>query len=65
MSDRLDLSTVPAAWPSGMPQLVLAIYTCQRCDAGGVCADWLARAPNKFAVPPAFCPNSKALTRNK
>jgi hypothetical protein len=51
MSERLDLPTVAAAWPTGISQLALAVDTCQRCDAGEVCTDWLARAPKRIATP--------------
>lgn len=65
MSDRLDLPTVAAAWPTGVSQLALAVAACQRCDADEVCTDWLARAPAKIATPPAFCPNAATLARAK
>jgi hypothetical protein len=65
MSDRLDLPSVPAAWPTGVSQLALAVEACQRCDASEVCTDWLVRAPQRIATPPAFCPNAAALTRAK
>lgn len=65
MSDRLNLPTVAAAWPIGISQLALAVQACQRCEADAVCTDWLARAPNKIAAPPAFCPNAATLTRAK
>ena len=65
ISDRLDLPTVPAAWPTGVSQLALAIEACQRCDADEVCTDWLARAPQRIATPPAFCPNAATLARAK
>jgi hypothetical protein len=63
IGDRLDLPSVPAAWPTGVSQLALAIEACQRCDTGEVCTDWLARAPKRIATPPVFCPNADALTR--
>jgi hypothetical protein len=65
MSDRLDLPSVPAAWPTGVSQLALAVEACRRCDADEVCTDWLARAPAKIATPPAFCPNAAVLARAK
>jgi len=65
MTDRLGLSTVPAAWPTGISQLALTIDACQRCDAFEVCTDWLARAPKTVAVPPAFCPNARAFKEAK
>lgn len=65
MNDRLDLPNVPAAWPTGVSQLALAVAACERCDADDVCTDWLARAPAKIAAPPAFCPNAATLTRAK
>lgn len=65
MSDRLNLPTVAAAWPTGVSQLALAVQACQSCDADEVCTDWLARAPNKLAAPPVFCPNAEALARAK
>jgi hypothetical protein len=43
MSERLGLSTVPAAWPSGVSQLAIAIDACQRCEDDEVCGDWRAR----------------------
>ena len=63
LSDRLGLPTVAAAWPIGISQLALAVQACQSCDADEVCTDWLARAPDKIATPPAFCPNAAALAR--
>lgn len=65
MSDRLDMPTVAAAWPTGISQLALAVQACQRCEADAVCTDWLARAPNKIVTPPAFCPNAATLARAK
>lgn len=65
MTGRLGLNTVPAAWPTGVSQLALAINTCQRCDAFDVCNDWLVRAPSKIETPPAFCPNAAEFKRVK
>ncbi len=65
MSDRLGLPSVPAAWPTGVSQLALAVEACQRCEADAVCTDWLARAPDKIAAPPAFSPNAATLMRAK
>ncbi len=33
MTEKLGLSTVPAAWPTGMAQLTQAYAACQRCIA--------------------------------
>jgi hypothetical protein len=65
MTDKLGLSTVPAAWPTGVSHLAQAIDACQRCDTAAVCTDWLRRAPNSIVVPPAFCPNADAFKRVK
>lgn len=65
MTGRLGLDTVPAAWPTGVSQLALAINTCHHCDAFDVCNDWLARAPQVLATPPAFCPNAPEFERAK
>ncbi len=68
MTGRLGLDKAaanPASWPAGVSLLSQIIDACQRCDAGEVCNDWLVRAPNSIAVPPAFCPNADALTRAK
>ena len=65
MTGRLGLDTVPAAWPTGVSQLALAINTCQHCDAFDVCNDWLARAPKSIKAAPAFCPNAAEFSRNK
>lgn len=65
MTGRLGLDTVPAAWPTGVSQLALAINTCQHCDAFDVCNDWLARAPRSISTAPAFCPNAAEFTRVK
>jgi len=58
MSGALDLSTVPAAWPTGVSQLAQAVDACQQCDTGGVCADRLNRAPEGLSVPAEFCPEA-------
>ena len=65
MTGRLGLDTVPAAWPTGVSQLALAINACQQCDAFDVCTDWLARAPSTVKKPPAFCPNAPEFARVK
>lgn len=65
MTERLGLSTVPAAWPTGVSQLAQAIDACQRCDADEVCGDWLARVPETIKLPPEFCPNAPALKHAK
>lgn len=65
MTGRLGLDTVPAAWPTGVSQLALAINACHHCDAFDVCNDWLARAPQVLATPPAFCPNAPEFKRAK
>lgn len=65
MGSRLDLGTVPAAWPTSVSQLALAIDTCQRCDAFDVCNDWLAGVPKAVTTPPAFCANAATLKRAK
>jgi hypothetical protein len=65
MTGKLGLSTVPAAWPTGVPHLALAINTCQHCEAFDVCNDWLARAPEAITTAPAFCPNAAEFTRVK
>lgn len=63
MAGKLGLSSVPAAWPTGMSQLTQAYEACRRCDAEEVCADWLKRVPDSIQLPPAFCPNAAVLTR--
>jgi hypothetical protein len=63
MTERRDLSTVAAAWPTGVSQLAIAFDACQRCDIGELCNDWLARAPNPVVLPPTFCPNAPAVAR--
>lgn len=65
MTSRLGLETVPAAWPTGVSHLALAINTCHHCGATDVCSDWLARAPNTITTPPPFCPNAQAFQRAK
>jgi uncharacterized protein DUF6455 len=65
MTERLGLSTVPAAWPTGVSQLAQAIDTCQRCDTAVVCTDWLARAPKAIELAPVFCPNAFTFTLAK
>ncbi|HVZ54648.1 MAG TPA: DUF6455 family protein [Pseudolabrys sp.] len=67
VTEKLGLSTAgkPAAWPTGVSLLAQAIASCQRCDAGEVCADWLVRAPKTIEVPPAFCPNAPEFKRAK
>ena len=44
LAERHDLVTVPAAWPTGVSQLAIAVDACQRSEAGQVGMDWLARA---------------------
>ena len=63
MTGRLGLSTVPAAWPTGISQLAQAIDACERCDTAVACADWLHRAPHSIVLPPAFCRNAEAFKR--
>ena len=72
MSRRLGIAPVqpqaaasPATWPTGVSLLAQMVDACQRCDAEPVCDDWLARAPDRIAVPPAFCPNAGALKKAK
>ena len=65
MTERLGLSTAPAAWPTGVSLLAQAVASCQRCEAAEVCADWLARAPKAIEAPPAFCPNAGEFKRAK
>ena len=65
MTSRLGLDTVAAAWPTGVSHLAQAVVACQRCEAGDVCTDWLARAPAKIDVAPAFCPNVPEFKRAK
>lgn len=44
------------------PALVArAVGDCQRCTAGQVCQDWLARTGTGIARVPAFCPNADRL----
>jgi len=65
MTSRLGLVTVAAAWPTGVSHLAQAVVACQRCEAGEVCTDWLARAPAEIDVAPAFCPNVSEFKRAK
>ena len=65
MTEKLGLSTVAAAWPTGASQLARAIDACQRCDTGEVCSDWLARVPKTIELPPEFCPNAPEFKRVK
>lgn len=65
MTGRLGLDTVAAAWPTGISHLAQAVVACQRCEAGEVCTDWLARAPEQIEAPPAFCPNVPEFKRAK
>ncbi len=55
--------TVPAAWPSGMSQLMQTYVACQRCVAQDACADFLTSAPDSIQMPPAFCPNEAEFAR--
>lgn len=55
----------PAAWPTGVSLLAQMVDACQRCEAEDVCNDWMARAPDKIATPPEFCPNADALKKAK
>ena len=69
MAKRLGLDTAPATmlatWPTGVSLLAQAVDACQRCDAGEVCGDWLARAPDSIKVPPEFCANAETFTQAK
>jgi len=65
MTGKLGLDTAPAAWPTGVSLLAQAVASCQRCEAGQVCTDWLVRAPKAIEVPPAFCPNAPEFKRAK
>ena len=65
MTERLGVGTAPASWPSGVSLLAQAVDACQRCDAGNVCADWLARAPNSIQLPPQFCANAETFKQVK
>lgn len=55
------LSTVPAAWPTGMSQLTQAYAACRRCDVDETCGDWLEHT-GSIRLPPEFCPNADELT---
>lgn len=63
MAGKLGLSTVPAAWPTGLSQLAQVYEACRRCEAGEVCTDWLNRTSDSIQMPPEFCPNAAELTR--
>lgn len=68
MSRRLGVvpaKAQAAAWPTGVSLLAQMVDACQRCEAEPVCNDWLARAPDRIATPPAFCPNAEALIKAK
>jgi hypothetical protein len=43
--------------------LAQMVDACQRCEVEAVCNDWLARAPDKIATPPEFCPNADVLKK--
>lgn len=43
------------------PTLGTVIRTCQVCRAGGLCSDWLARAPAAVPRAPDFCPYADRL----
>jgi hypothetical protein len=61
MSDMMErLALDPAAVARQRLGLTFAhaIRTCQSCEAGAVCCDWLERAPAHLQHPPAFCPNA-------
>jgi hypothetical protein len=53
----------PATWPTGVSLLAQMVDACQRCEVEAVCNDWLARAPDKIATPPEFCPNADVLKK--
>lgn len=73
MGERLGVDTKqgqspaasPATWPTGVSLLAQMVDACQRCEAETVCNDWLARAPDKIATPPEFCPNADVLREAK
>jgi hypothetical protein len=65
LTSRLGLDTVVAAWPTGVSHLAQVVDACQRCEAGEVCTDWLARAPAEIDVAPAFCPYMPEFKRTK
>jgi hypothetical protein len=57
MMERLRLDPVAVAEQRLGLTLAHAIRTCQSCEAGEVCCDWLKRASVQLERPPAFCPN--------
>ena len=61
MIGKLGLTTVPAAWPTGVSPLAQAVDACQRRDTREV--DWLAGASNSIVLLPAFCPKGRAFAR--
>lgn len=58
MMQRLNLDPVAVSQQRLGLSLAHAIRTCQSCDAGEVCCDWLKRASVHLQHPPAFCPNA-------
>jgi hypothetical protein len=65
MAGRIGVSTVAAAWPTGLAHLGLTVTTCERCEAIEVCRDWLARTPQQIDHVPPFCPNAGRLRAAK
>jgi hypothetical protein len=61
MVGKLGLTTVPAAWPTGVSPLAQAVDACQRRDTREV--DWLARASNSIVLLSAFSPKGRAFAR--
>ena len=47
--------TVPAAWPTGMAHLGLAVTTEERRDAAEVGDDLRAQTPSRIETVPPFC----------
>ncbi|MFN3658911.1 MAG: hypothetical protein ACK4UO_16810 [Pseudolabrys sp.] len=65
VTDKLGLSTTPAAWPSSVSRLALAIDACQGYDTTETCHDSMVRAPKAIKTLPAFRPNAAEFARNK
>jgi hypothetical protein len=53
--------TVPAAWPTGMAHLGLAVTTEERRDPAEVGDDSRAQTPCRIETVPPFCPSAQDL----
>ena len=65
VTGRPEFDTIPAAWPTGLSQLVQTIDAIQHGDDGAGGADGYTGEPDKSAVPPIDGPDASDVKPSK